>query len=267
MGRSPPGAVRTVAEGGTHEKRCAGGRSSPGRAWPAVAAARAGRPPRRFRVRRTQRGGSAGDPDAEPEPARERPSPVFPPRVAYDAGYLPLAATGVDQFRLRHPTYDGRGVLIGILDSGLDPGVDGLRRTSGGTPKVLDVRDFAGEGAGGAQAGDSRDSDGTVRVDDRTLMGAGRIARVTGSTLWYSGALRELSIGEPVRRRPERQQHQHRRVSRSSSSRRSTAGWRLSIPTWTARSRTRRRCTTIGKGGRRRRWARSRSPSPPTSTR
>src|SRR6185436_11741466 len=28
-----------------------------------------------------------------------------------------------------------------------------------------------------------------------TLMGAGRIARVTGSTLWYSGALRELSMG------------------------------------------------------------------------
>lgn len=132
---------------------------------------------------------------ATPGPNLPRTSePVFPPRVAYDAGYLPLSATGVDQFRLRHPTYDGRGVLIGILDSGLDPGVDGLRKTSDGRPKVLDVRDFAGEGAVALKPVIPR-LDGTIRVDDRTLMGAGRIARVTGSNLWYSGALRELSMG------------------------------------------------------------------------
>ena len=42
------------------------------------------------------------------------------------AGLMPLASTGVDAFRTAHPTYDGRGVLVGILDSGIDPGVAGL---------------------------------------------------------------------------------------------------------------------------------------------
>ena len=37
-------------------------------------------------------------------------------------------------------------MLIAILDSGIDPGTLGLITTSQGTPKVLDLRDFSGEG-------------------------------------------------------------------------------------------------------------------------
>ena len=37
-------------------------------------------------------------------------------------------------------------MLIAILDSGLDPGVAGLVTTSTGAPKVVDLRDFSGEG-------------------------------------------------------------------------------------------------------------------------
>jgi tripeptidyl-peptidase II len=140
---------------------------------------------------------TAGAP-AIPTPSPTLPGrfdPAFPPRVAHAAGFLPLAGTGVDQFRTRHPKYDGRGVIIGILDSGVDPGVDGLGLTSGGAPKILDLRDFAGEGAVVLKPVTPR-PDGTVRVGDRTLRGAGRIARVTGTTTWFAGTLRELALGK-----------------------------------------------------------------------
>ena len=81
--------------------------------------------------------------DATAVPARE---PALPPTIAFMTGLMPLKDTGVDQFRLLHPTYDGRGVLIAILDTGVDPGVDGLITTSTGAPKIVELRDFSGEG-------------------------------------------------------------------------------------------------------------------------
>jgi len=41
--------------------------------------------------------------------------PILPAREAFTRGWMPLAATGVIEFRKANPTYDGRGVLIGIL--------------------------------------------------------------------------------------------------------------------------------------------------------
>ncbi len=138
----------------------------------------------------------AAPPTTQPADATlAKKEPVVPPPVALLAGLMPLRSTGVDQFRQLHPTYDGRGVLIAILDTGIDPGVDGLILTSEGKPKILDLRDFSGEGAVAltptTPAGDS------VRIAGRVLTGAGRIRRLVASgAAWYSGVLRELPLGK-----------------------------------------------------------------------
>ena len=111
---------------------------------------------------------------------------------------MPLAAAGVDRFQTDHPTYDGRGVLIGILDSGVDPGVPGLIVTSTGAPKILDVRDFSGEGRIAlAPVTPSGIAGDTVLVAGKPLAGARRIARLATGTTWYAGVLRELPLGNP----------------------------------------------------------------------
>jgi subtilisin family serine protease len=108
---------------------------------------------------------------------------------------MPLHSAGVDEFRAKHPTYDGRGVLIGVLDTGVDPGVNGLIVTSTGAPKMLDVRDFSGEGVVRLTPV-TPTGDGTVSIAGRALSGAGRIGRLTTTTTWYAGALAEQPLGK-----------------------------------------------------------------------
>lgn len=123
-------------------------------------------------------------PAAAPDGSR---TPAIEPAVALMVGLMPLRSTGVDVFRVAHPTYDGRGVLIAILDSGIDPGVPGLITTSTGAPKIIELRDFSGEG-------------GVALTPfpaplESELKGAARIGRLTTSTTWYRGVFRELPLG------------------------------------------------------------------------
>ncbi len=60
--------------------------------------------------------------------------------------FIELKDTGVEEFLNLHPEYDGRGTIIIILDTGVDFGVDGLKQTSTGEVKFLDVQDFTHEG-------------------------------------------------------------------------------------------------------------------------
>ena len=139
------------------------------------------------------------DPSTAPPPAGQVPprdQPVermAPPGVAYAHGWMPIASTGVDRFLREHPTYDGRGVLIAILDTGVDPGVPGLLTTATGEPKVVDVRDFSGEGriplTRVAPRGD------TVVVAGRKLAGFGRVVALNTAGPYYGGVLAEPVLG------------------------------------------------------------------------
>jgi len=53
---------------------------------------------------------------------------------------------GVDRFKAQYPDFDGRGVVIAVLDTGVDMGVEGLKTLPTGGVKVVDVRDFSTEG-------------------------------------------------------------------------------------------------------------------------
>lgn len=59
---------------------------------------------------------------------------------------LSRGTCNVDGLHEQHPELDGRGVVIAILDTGVDPSVAGLTALPQGGVKVVDIQDFSGQG-------------------------------------------------------------------------------------------------------------------------
>ncbi|KPK01842.1 MAG: hypothetical protein AMS20_12915, partial [Gemmatimonas sp. SG8_28] len=137
------------------------------------------------------------DATSEPRALADRtavlpPEPALPPRLAMYAGLMPIRSIGVDVFRASHSTFDGRGTLIAILDSGIDAALPGLEWTSTGDRKLVDLRDFSGEGRIALQRVEAHD--GAVRIEDLELAGFEIVAgRSTGP--FYAGVFREIVLG------------------------------------------------------------------------
>ncbi|KAK9291310.1 hypothetical protein L1049_019255 [Liquidambar formosana] len=79
------------------------------------------------------------------------------------ASLMPKKEIGADRFVEAHPEYDGRGVVIAIFDSGVDPAAAGLQVTSDGKPKILDVLDCTGSGDIDTSTLVKADADGCIR--------------------------------------------------------------------------------------------------------
>ncbi|MFI1093816.1 S8 family serine peptidase [Streptomyces sp. NPDC020917] len=77
----------------------------------------------------TARDRQAGKGDAAAAPGPGTPA---------DNPYLPTADTGAVDFVKQHPSWDGRGVTVGILDTGVDLDHPALRTTTTGERKVAD---------------------------------------------------------------------------------------------------------------------------------
>lgn len=60
--------------------------------------------------------------------------------------FMPASETGAQAFREAHPQWDGRGVVVAILDTGVDAFAPGLHETTTGQTKLIEVRDFSTEG-------------------------------------------------------------------------------------------------------------------------
>uniref|UniRef100_A0AC35GTT8 Peptidase S8/S53 domain-containing protein n=1 Tax=Panagrolaimus sp. PS1159 TaxID=55785 RepID=A0AC35GTT8_9BILA len=60
--------------------------------------------------------------------------------------YIPKKDTQQNKFLKKYPEYDGRGILIAIIDTGVDVSLPGMQKTSTGLPKIIDCYDFSGDG-------------------------------------------------------------------------------------------------------------------------
>lgn len=111
--------------------------------------------------------------------------------------FLDIETIGAKAFRNAHPDWDGRGVAIAILDTGVDMGVEGLRVTSEGKVKVVEARDFTGEAVVECHVPSVEKKDGRLvwRVNSYWILGLERHGLLDANV--YIGFLEETKITNP----------------------------------------------------------------------
>lgn len=113
----------------------------------------------------------------------------------YTQSFIAIKNTGVEQFHIDYPEYDGRGTIIFVFDTGVDMGVDGLIKTSTGETKVIDAQDFTGQGDIMFYEADIDDEDGVEfffnEDEELKINGAGKLNLKAADNEYYIGVLPE----------------------------------------------------------------------------
>jgi subtilisin family serine protease len=103
---------------------------------------------------------------------------AFPPAATPAQNpYMPTKDIGAPQFVAAHPTWDGRGITIGHLDTGVDVGHPALQTTTTGERKIVDWVTFTDPVTDGDPSWIKMDRTvtvvgGTFTIDGRTYTGA-----------------------------------------------------------------------------------------------
>lgn len=80
--------------------------------------------------------------------------------------FLDTKAMEADKFISQNPQYDGRGVVIFILDNSVDPLIPGLTLTTEGKVKVIDMQDFSNQTVLNLKEAKQENLDGTEVLSD-----------------------------------------------------------------------------------------------------
>jgi subtilisin family serine protease len=125
--------------------------------------------------------------DAAPDVAP--PGPTTPKQNPY----MPTQDIGAPQFVAAHPTFDGRGVTIGILDTGVDLGHPALQTTTTGERKVVDWVTMTDPLTDGDPTWIVMGT--TVTVSGGTFTAGGKTYTGAPDGTWKFGVLKESSLG------------------------------------------------------------------------
>ncbi|MBY8872086.1 S8 family serine peptidase [Micromonospora sp. PLK6-60] len=132
----------------------------------------------------------AATPLPDPEPAGAQPATPQPApgqATPQDNPYLPIRDLGAVRFQADHPTLDGRGVTVGILDTGVDLSHPALQRTTTGERKIVDWVTYTHPTADGDPTWVSM----SANVSGPTFTGGGRSWTAPGNRSYRFGLFNE----------------------------------------------------------------------------